>query len=346
MKTINTRQKRILNLVEKEKSINFSLLRKKITGVSEITLKRDLLFLQNENFLVKSGSTKDATYSLTSNYKLFKKYDRKKYYGDPKRRRFPVEFDNDVFRALENDLFTTSEIEKLEELNKKYLKNISNLEDFYKKREYERLAIEFSWRSSHIEGNTYSYLETEYLLKDKVEPEGHSEHEKNMILNHKKALDYLLKNSQKYKKLSYKKILDLHNLLMNNLDIPMGIRQRPVRIGGSSYIPLENPEKIEDAMKGMVRLINKKDLVYEKALIANTVLAYIKPFADGNKRISRVLGNAILMAYDHSPFSFRDIDELKYKEALLLFYEKNSIALLKELFIEQYRFAVENYFQA
>ena len=87
----------------------------------------------------------------------------------------PIDFNFEIFDILKNDLFTNKEIKYLEKLNNQYLfnvsKNVSKLEGFYTKREFERLSIEFSWRSSHIEGNTYSYLETEYLLKDNIEPE-------------------------------------------------------------------------------------------------------------------------------------------------------------------------------
>jgi hypothetical protein len=59
------------------------------------------------------------------------------------------------------------------------------------KKEYERLTVELNWKSSHIEGNTYSLLETEALLKDRQEASGHSKEEAIMILNHKKTLDYI-----------------------------------------------------------------------------------------------------------------------------------------------------------
>lgn len=232
----------------------------------------------------------------------------------------------------------------LNSLNKTYQSNISKLEEFYKKREYERLSIEFSWKSSHIEGNTYSYLETEYLLKDNQEPAGHTPEEKHMILNHKRTLDFILKNTQLYQKLSKSIVLDTHYSLVEKLDIPSGLRQRPVRIGGSSYVPPQGVEEINNALMSMVDLINSKLLVYEKALLVGLLIAYIQPFADGNKRTSRMMSNAVLLADGYCSFSLRDLDELKYKESLLLFYEQNSLVLFKDIFIEQYQFAVENYF--
>ena len=39
-----------------------------------------------------------------------------------------------------------------------------------------------------------------------------------------------------------------------------------------------------------------------------------------------------------------DKDSIDYKKAMLLFYEQNNISAFKQIFIEQYRFAVETYF--
>ena len=351
MKTINTRQKRILKLIEKSVgSVNFGAVESAISGVSKTTLKRDLKLLKQQRLIKKSGSTRDATYSLHESYLLFREYDRKRYYSADKQQGPTLsfggvkKFNPDIFLALETELFTEREIKSLESLNEQYQANIGKLEEFYKKREYERLSIEFSWKSSHIEGNTYSYLETEHLLKENKEPAGHTAEEKQMILNHKQTIDDLLRNPEKYIELSKSNILDTHYSLVKNLEIPSGLRQRPVRIGGSSYIPPNGVVEIENWLLKMVELINSKQSVYEKALLSLLLVAYIQPFADGNKRTSRMICNGILLAHGHCPLSLRDLDELRYKEAMVLFYEQNSLVLLKEIFVEQYRYVVENYF--
>jgi hypothetical protein len=55
----------------------------------------------------------------------------------------------------------------------------------------ERLAIDLSWASSYLEGNTYTLLDTERLLVEGRDVAGHSAQKTRMILNHKAALDYL-----------------------------------------------------------------------------------------------------------------------------------------------------------
>ena len=95
----------------------------------------------------------------------------------------------------------------------------------------------------------------------------------------------------------------------------------------------------------LVEAVNKSEYPLEKALIIMSVLAYIQPFADGNKRTSRMLANAILVAFDYYPISYRVVDEIEYKHAIINFYEQNSLYEIKKILISQYKFAIENYFR-
>jgi Fic family protein len=87
-----------------------------------------------------------------------------------------------------------------------------------------------------------------------------------------------------------------------------------------------------------------KDNVFDKAILALLLLSYIKAFSDGNKRTTRITSNAILIANGYCPISFRRVDSIDYKKAMLMFYEQNSISAFKQIFIEQFEFAVKTYF--
>ena len=202
------------------------------------------------------------------------------------------------------------------------------------KKEYERLLIELSWKSSQIEGNTYSLLDTETLIKENIEAKGHKKEEAIMILNHK---DY-------FKTITLKKIEELHAILTMGLGVTKGLRKSPVGITGTNYKPLSNQLQIRDAVEKLINAINSIDNVVEKALITVIMISYIQPFEDGNKRTGRILANAILFANGYCPLSYRSISETEYKKAVVIFYENNSINYFKELFINQYKFAVEKYF--
>ena len=181
-------------------------------------------------------------------------------------------------------------------------------------------------------------------MRERIEPKGHTREETTMILNHKIALDYIRAHAGRFKRLDLRDIEAVHSLLITGLNVKKNIRHGLVRISGTAYKPIDNRFQIREAMEKTCKLINKQKSPFAKALIAMLMLSYIQPFEDGNKRASRLIGNALLLAHNTCPLSFRSIDELEYKKAVLLFYEQNNFKYFKELFINQFKFAVENYF--
>ena len=115
-------------------------------------------------------------------------------------------------------------------------------------------------------------------------------------------------------------------------------------ITGTVYKPLDNQWQIKEALEKLIAVINKTNNPLEKALIASTMISYIQPFADGNKRTGRMLTNAILLAHDYYPLSYRSVDEITYKKAPILFYEQNSLYQLKKIILDQYQLALKTYF--
>ena len=131
---------------------------------------------------------------------------------------------------------------------------------------------------------------------------------------------------------------------MRDLNVERNIRRSRVGITGTNYRPLDNDFQIRKAMELACNLINGRKNVFERSMLSVLLLSYIQPFADGNKRTSRIVGNAVLIAEKCCPLSFRSVDSLKYKEAVLVFYEQNNISAFKKIFIDQYDFAVNTYF--
>jgi Fic family protein len=242
------------------------------------------------------------------------------------------------------NVFTSSELEQLELLQDKFNKNISQLSETEYKKELERLAIDLSWKSSQIEGNTYSLLETERLLKEKETASGKTKEEAFMLLNHKEAIDFIIENPDYVIPLSVSKIEGIHSILIKELGVDKNIRKRRVGISGTNYRPLDNEFQISEALSNMCELVNSKVNIFEKALLLLVLISYIQPFVDGNKRTARIVSNAVLMNHKHCPISFRTVDSVQYKKAMLLFYEQNNISIFKEIFIEQFKFAVNTYF--
>jgi Fic family protein len=165
-----------------------------------------------------------------------------------------------------------------------------------------------------------------------------------MILNHKKALDYIFSKSAEFKHLDLRGIENIHTLLVKELGVSSGLRAHVVGITGSTWKPLDNQHQIREAMERMVETVNALGDPFAKALAGILLLSYIQPFEDGNKRAARLLSDAILLAHRVCPLSFRSVSEADYKKAMLLFYEQNSARLFKEIFVSQFEFSVRNYF--
>ncbi len=107
---------------------------------------------------------------------------------------------------------------------------------------------------------------------------------------------------------------------------------------------MDNVHQLRQAVERLVKVINDTSNPFEKALIIVLMISYIQHFEDGNKRSARTLGNALLLANDYCPLSYRSVDEGEYKKAMILFYEQKNATYFKKLFIEQFKQAVKKYF--
>ena len=310
---------------------------------SPATVKRILAGLVESGQAVVIGQGRATRYSVSAQAHVTMPLNIDTYFEKETDERivqtdFNFELIKDILPKVE--LFTPQEKEQLDVLQAQFTKNIKDITPTEYRKEMERLGIDLSWKSSQIEGNTYSLLETEKLLKEKQTAQGKTKEEAVMLLNHKDALDYILEEPEHLKKLTIRRIEELHTLLVKELNVDKGIRRRRVGVIGTNYRPLDNEFQIREALEDSCRLINGKESVFEKALLALVLISYIQAFSDGNKRTARMTSNAILIANRYCPISFRTVDSVDYKKAMLIFYEQNNISAFKKIFIDQFAFAV------
>lgn len=343
------RQQSIINMVAAKGSASISQIKEYLgEDISIPTINRDLVTLVTGNCLTRTGKGRATLYKISPIYKVFSPLNNTLGYfdQDPDTRNAQTHFNHEVISLLGSaDLFNAAEKKHLESLKQEYQYNISDYPPALFQKELERLTIELSWKSSQIEGNTYSLLETERLFREKEEAQGKPKEDAVMLLNHKYALDYLLEQKGIAGKLDLKFLEEIHALLIKDLDVGRNIRSRTVGITGTAYKPLDNKYQIKEAIEHMSMIINNKDNGFEKALLAVTLISYIQPFEDGNKRTGRMVSNALLLAEGICPLSYRSVDSIDYKKAMLLFYEQNNLAAFKKIFFEQIEFSVKNYFR-
>jgi len=216
----------------------------------------------------------------------------------------------------------------------------------YAREIFARLLIDLAWASSRLEGNTYTRLDTQNLIEFGQRAEGKDATEAQMILNHKAAIELLVEHADAVRFNRYT-MLNLHAALSENL---LGdpsdegrLRTRIVNITGATYTPLAIPQKIEEYFN---LLLTKADAItdpFEQAFFVMVQLPYLQPFADVNKRTSRLAANIPLITANLCPLSFVDIPQQAYVDAVLGVYELRRVDLLRDVFLWAYERSAAQY---
>ena len=209
-----------------------------------------------------------------------------------------------------------------------------------------RLLIDLSWASSHLEGNTYSRLDTRELIEHGKAARDKAAIETQMILNHKTAIELLVENIDEAGFDRYT-VMNLHSALAENL-LPNPadegrIRQHAVDIGKSVYRPLSTPQQIEDALNTLLDKANRIGDPFEQSFFMMVHLPYLQPFAAINKRTSRLAANLPLFRANLCPLTFLDVPEQAYSRATLGVYELTRVELLRDLYVWAYERSTQEY---
>lgn len=209
-----------------------------------------------------------------------------------------------------------------------------------------RLLIDLSWASSHLEGNTYSRLDTRELIEHGKAARGKAAIETQMILNHKTAIELLVDNAASAEFNRYF-VMNLHSALAENL-LPNPadegrIRQHGVDIWKSVYRPLSTPQQIEEELNTLLDKAGQILDPFEQSFFMMVHLPYLQPFADVNKRTSRLAANLPLVRANLCPLTFLDVPTQAYSRATLGVYEMTRVELLRDLYVWAYERSTQEY---
>lgn len=209
-----------------------------------------------------------------------------------------------------------------------------------------RLLIDLSWASSQLEGNTYSRLDTRELIEHGKVAQGKATIETQMILNHKTAIELLVENIGTAGFDRYT-LMNLHSALSENL-LPNPsdegrIRLHAVDIGKSVYRPLSGSAQIEEALDTLLYKVNQITDPFEQSFFVMAHLPYLQPFADINKRTSRLAANLPLFRANLCPLTFLDVSEHAYSRAILGLYEMTRVELLRDVYVWAYERSTQEY---
>lgn len=203
---------------------------------------------------------------------------------------------------------------------------------------YNRLLIDLSYNSSRLEGNTYSLLDTQRLLLEGKSATGKLDEEKIMILNHKEAIRFLVDNAIRLTA-SQETICTIHYLLSDSLlesQYSGKVRDHNIRIGGSTYIPIEDPRQLQQNLNLICEKATAIHDPFEQSLFLLVHISYLQAFADVNKRTARLATNIPLIKQNLVPLSFNDVEREDYLSSIIAVYELQDVRPIIDLFIFSY----------
>ena len=164
----------------------------------------------------------------------------------------------------------------------------------------EAFAIEYTYESNRIEGNTLTLQETALVVNEGVTIAGKSMREHLEAINHAEAIDYIRDFAKNGIDISERTIKEIHALVLHGINRANAGRYRsvPVIISGSTHMPPQ-PYLLEKQMEEFnIRFREMESRKLHPVLIAaflHDELVRIHPFIDGNGRTSRLLMNLYLL---------------------------------------------------
>lgn len=194
------------------------------------------------------------------------------------------------------------------------------LPDFVLHRLTSDIAIEWTYHSNSIEGNTLNLNETRIVLEQGMTIHGKSLREHFEVVNHHNAIEYISALIHPNYTISERDILDIHRIVLTNIEKEFSGRYRNggVRIVGANFIP-PNALKVSDLIHELLQqtaLAMQEWPVAWVATLFHHHFVHIHPFFDGNGRTVRLLMNILLMNKGFPPAIILQQDRKKYYQAL------------------------------
>lgn len=167
----------------------------------------------------------------------------------------------------------------------------------------EYFAVQYTYESNRIEGNTLSLGETMMVIKEGITISGKTIHEHLEAINHHEAIGMLYEWVKGYLSFNERLLLQIHGLILRGIDrANAGIyRKVEVRITGSEHVPPQ-PYLVPKLMEDYFLFYHKHSSSLHPVILAAEMherLVSIHPFIDGNGRTARLVMNLILLSHGY-----------------------------------------------
>lgn len=304
---------------------------------SQSTISRSLSRLADAGIIAKTGATRNASFRLTTEAAWF---------ALPDRSRSRIAYDPE--RIGSYDAEKGPWLPEKQAMAMRAAASTGGLQldaGTYAREIAERFMIEMSWASSALEGNTYSLIETEVLIKYAEKAVGRSAEEATMILNHKDAIGWLLENIDTVQ-IDATTAFRLHALLMRGLvnQVNLGsIRQHAVGITNTAYSPSEDRVELTIGLSELCVRASQAVDPFEASFALLIGTAYLQAFADGNKRLGRLMSSLPLLKAGLPPHSFVGTDRQAYSAGMISWYELADPSHIAQVVAEGYALTAPAY---
>lgn len=238
----------------------------------------------------------------------------------------------DAVKPLDGRYKTSESLLEIIDQKKKELDSRRPLTEGEVARLNEDFAIEYTYNSNAIEGNTLTLRETDMVLRGlTIDQKPLKEHME--AVGHKEAFDYVRELVQKNAPLTENVVKQIHFLVLADKREDRGVYRRvPVRIMGAQTNPVQ-PYMIQPSMEQLMkRYAESKEHIVTKLARFHIEFEGIHPFIDGNGRTGRLLVNLELMKAGYPPIDIKFTDRKAYYDAFDAYYVKGNLASMEKLF--------------
>lgn len=269
------------------------------------TLVKDIAYLGNDITKVKDNLSKFSKYKdeIRKAYKKINLFIESNYYINKAKE-----------QKLKKDEFLGENLNEIEACK-------IHFEDFFEKTDkktkeeiLKNFIIEFSFNSSSIEGNTINLNEARNLLQEGITPKDKTLREIYDLQNSERVF-FSIFNELKDKEIAHELIIEIHDKLLENIDLRKGYRTVDIRVARSNFEATPAPY-VKTDMDILLKWYNKNKEKLHPFVLASIFhhkFEKIHPFMDGNGRTGRMLLNFILLENNYPPM----ILYKKYREEYL-----------------------------
>lgn len=235
--------------------------------------------------------------------------------------------------------------QQIDELKAK-LASLRPLNETELKRLRDEFAIENTYNSNAIEGNTLTLRETALILQEGITIAEKPVKDHLEVIGHRDAFEYIVALVEKDCPLSESTVKAIHSLVLMNDASNRGIyRNVPVRIIGAQTEPPQPylvPVQMETLIADYTSMLKKMHVI-EAVAEFHLRFESIHPFIDGNGRTGRLIMNFELMKAGLLPVNIKFTDRRKYYDCFDDYYATQKPDMLAGLIAKYEKEELEKY---